>query len=258
VPIDIRGDAARFYDLSPGKPNDIDFYRERIPARDAAVLELGCGTGRVLVPLSAACGYIHGVDASSAMISICEEKLARENVPGNRARVEVGDITDLSLSREFDLIIAPFRVLQNLETDDEVDGLFDTIREHLSSGGKCILNVFNPNRDSDTMRREWVNTEEYSCWETETEGDRVTCHGRNARMDPERMVLYPELTYRRYCDNRLSDEATLKIVMRCYYPDEFERLITGHGFDVVGRLGGYAGEAYGEGPELVITFGGSG
>ena len=42
--------------------------------------------------------------------------------------------------------------------------------------------------------------------------------------------------------------------MRCYYPDEFEQLITGHGFEIVHRWGGYAGEIYGEGPELVIEF----
>ena len=42
--------------------------------------------------------------------------------------------------------------------------------------------------------------------------------------------------------------------MRCYYPDEFEQLINGHGFEIVQRWGGYAGEIYGEGPELVIEF----
>ena len=42
--------------------------------------------------------------------------------------------------------------------------------------------------------------------------------------------------------------------MRCYYPDEFEALIVDHGFEIVGRWGGYQGEPYGEGPELVLQF----
>jgi hypothetical protein len=40
--------------------------------------------------------------------------------------------------------------------------------------------------------------------------------------------------------------------MRCHYPDEFEALIRDHGFTVTNRWGGYRGETYGDGPELVV------
>jgi hypothetical protein len=50
------------------------------------------------------------------------------------------------------------------------------------------------------------------------------------------------------------NEALLKIAMRCYYPDQFEKLIADHGFQIMCRWGGYQGEAYGQGPELVIQF----
>ena len=166
----------------------------------------------------------------------------------------MGDITDIDLGRTFDLVIAPYRVLQNLETDVEVDGLFRVVRRHLSPRGTCILNVFRPKYDPEGMRREWPRDSEYFCWEAPIEGGRVTCHGRNARIDAERMILYPELVYRRYSGDELKDKAVLKIVMRCYYPDEFERLILDHGFEIVERWGGYAGEPYGQGPELVIQF----
>ena len=52
----------------------------------------------------------------------------------------------------------------------------------------------------------------------------------------------------------LQKEAILKLVMRCYYPDEFEKLIVTHGFDNINRWGGYRREPYGEGSELVIQF----
>jgi hypothetical protein len=73
-------------------------------------------------------------------------------------------------------------------------------------------------------------------------------------MDPEHLVLYPELIYRMFIAGQLAEEAVLKLVMRCYYPDTFERLIQDHGFVILNRWGGYAGEAYGQGPELVIQF----
>ena len=42
--------------------------------------------------------------------------------------------------------------------------------------------------------------------------------------------------------------------MGCWYPSELERLVVEHGFRVVERWGGYAGEAWGSGPELVVQF----
>ena len=59
---DTRAEAAKYYDLSPNTPADVPFYQGRIPSPEACVLELGCGTGRVLVPLTPRCGHIHGLD----------------------------------------------------------------------------------------------------------------------------------------------------------------------------------------------------
>jgi hypothetical protein len=42
--------------------------------------------------------------------------------------------------------------------------------------------------------------------------------------------------------------------MRCYYPNEFDKLIVKLGFKVIHRWGGYANEPYGQGEELVIQF----
>lgn len=252
--IDIRTEAAKYYDLNPDVPKDLQFYRNRILSSDCEVLELGCGTGRVLVSLARYCAYIHGIDISEAMASICREKLKQAHVSITKASVQVGDITNLSLDRKFDLMIAPYRVFQNLETDAEIDGFFETVRRHLAPEGRCILNVFNPNRDVETLRREWVSPEEYKSWETIIGDERITCHGKNTRMDTVKMVLYPELIYRRYRGGSLVEEVVIKIVMRAYYANEFDQLIKEHGFEILRRWGGYHGESYGEGPELVIEF----
>ena len=62
------------------------------------------------------------------------------------------------------------------------------------------------------------------------------------------------LVYRIYDGDVLQDEEVLKIAMRCYWPNEFEKLIADHGFEIINRWGGYDGEIYGEGNELVIEF----
>ncbi len=254
MPEDIRAAAAKHYDLDSDPLEDAPFYKRLIPSPQAQVLELGCGTGRVTVPLAASCGYIHGIDRSPAMIAICRQKLERADIGAAKVRVEVGDITNLDLGRKFDLIVAPYRVMQNLETDREVEGLFECIRKHLAPDGRCILNVFNPQREPESMRQAWSSTDEIFCWEMPVEGGKVVHHERRPRMDPVKLVLYPELIYRRFEGETLIDEAILKIVMRCYYPGQFDKLIVDHGFQILNRWGGYQNEVYDQGPELVIQF----
>lgn len=251
--MDIRDTSAQYYDLNPDIPEDIPFYLNLIPP-DAEVLELGCGTGRVTLPLATHSRFVQGVDLSPAMLRVCRERLQQASVPPEKAAVQVGDITRLALGRRFDWIIAPFRVMQNLETDTQVDGLFETIRAHLKPGGQCVLNVFHPNRDPRALREEWVNPQEQPDWEQTLDGDRVVCTWRAARMDKDKLILYPELIYRRYRGNQQVDEAVMKFVMRCYYPDEFTALVQQNGFQIVGRWGGYHGEPYSRGPELVLRF----
>ena len=134
--MDARAQAAKYYDANPVFPNDIPFYRQRILSLQAKVMELGCGTGRVLVSLVDRCRYIHGIDHSEEMLALCGKKLQERRVPSRKARAELGDITNFSLPTQFDLAIAPFRVLQTLVTDAEVEGLFRCVRKHLAPGGK--------------------------------------------------------------------------------------------------------------------------
>ncbi len=252
--LDIRLDAAKFYDLNPHFPRDVPFYQALIPSPQAAVLELGCGTGRVTLPLAAHCRFIRGIDLSPAMVELCRAKLAQADIGSDRAVVSEGDISRLDLGQRFDLIIAPFRVMQNLETDAEVDGMLDGIARHLAPGGTCILNVFRPFYAPGELRERWLVPGEKLAWEAPVEGGKAACYDRRIDVDEQRLVLYPDLVYRRYRADTLVEEVVLHLAMRCYYPDTFAALIIGHGFRIVNQWGGYEGEPYGEGPELVVQF----
>jgi hypothetical protein len=116
------------------------------------------------------------------------------------------------------------------------------------------MKVDIPNRDRESLRQEWCRETETPSWEVLIKGGKIACYDRRPCMDKEKLILYPELIYRRYEGEVLKDEAVLKLIMRCYYPDDFEKLVTAHGFKIIDRWGGYAGEAYGKGPELVLQF----
>jgi len=254
MPIDLRVEAARYYDLNPNALVDVPFYIERLPGPEARALELGCGTGRVSIPLAQRCGFLHGLDLSEAMLELCRAKIGQAGLGPERIIVEQANITDYDLGSLFDLIVAPFRVIQNLETDEQLAGLFRCIRAHLAPGGRCILNVFHPYRLREELLRVWETHEENLAWEIERDGERMTCHDVRRRLVEEPLVLYPELIYRRYRGEELPDETVLPIPMRCFYPDEFLELICSAGFAITDSWGGYAGEPYGQGKELVVEF----
>lgn len=253
MPIDIRMEVAKYYDACRVPFDDTSFYIRQMPHPQARVLELGCGTGRILLPLADRCGYIHGLDSSEAMLTICREKLQRAGVTQERVRIDMADITDFYLGQQFDLIIAPFRVMQNLASDAEVDGLFRGIHRHLAPGGTAILNVFRPLLERERMLTDWCRPEKFN-YEISVEGGVLRRYDNRPRITADPLVCYPELIYRFYQDEQLVEEAILPIAMRCYYPDEFLQLIEGHGSRVTGKWGGYADELYGEGGELVVAF----
>ena len=249
-------EVARYYDVAFDLEGDIDFYTNHISS-DGTVLELGSGTGRVLIPLARKCASIVGVDMSQAMIDICKEKLKRTGISQADVTIHHGDVTCLQLNQKFDLIIAPLRVFQSLEDDEEVDAFFSVIRDNLAPNAFCILNVFNPNAPFEQLISDWEassKNEEILAFEKPYDRGLLKHSSRRVRLCQEPLIVYTELMFRYYENAALVSESSFEAPMRVYYPEEFIKVVTEHNFIILDCWGGYAGEKYGEGSELVLKF----
>jgi SAM-dependent methyltransferase len=141
-------DLPAIYDSVPAynSRRDVQFYVEEAKNAGTSVLELGCGTGRILLPIARSGRSIDGLDASSQMLERCRAKVASEPDPvRRRVSLHRGDVRDFDLGRQFDLVIAPFRVVQHLTTIDDQLGFLDSVARHLAPGGRLTFDVFNPN-----------------------------------------------------------------------------------------------------------------
>ncbi len=138
---------AAFYDFySLGLEGDVQFYIEEARKAGTPMLEIGCGTGRILLPIAQAGSSVVGLDRSPEMLTLLRRKLAKLS-PDVQARVELveGDMRDFSLDRHFSLITIPYRAFLHLLTPKAQRQALECIREHLAADGRLILNIFDPN-----------------------------------------------------------------------------------------------------------------
>lgn len=143
-------EAVEFYDhfTQYAERPDIGFYVEESRRAGGPVLEIGCGTGRVLIPTARSGAIIAGLDASAAMLQRCREKLADEAAEV-RARVALheADMRAFDLGRTFALVTIPFRAFQHLLTIEDQLACLRCIHRHLVPGGRLIMDLFNPSLD---------------------------------------------------------------------------------------------------------------
>ena len=132
---------ARFYDLDlEGFDDDVVLYLELAAGLD--VLELGCGTGRVAVPLAEAGLRVTGVDLSPAMLA-----RARERAEGLPLRLVEGDMRTLDLAERFGAVVLPLGGLQHMATVAEVVAALETVARHLAPDGRAVVDVEAPHPD---------------------------------------------------------------------------------------------------------------
>jgi SAM-dependent methyltransferase len=124
--------------------DDIPFYVARAKEARGAVLEAGCGTGRVLLPTLEAGVDIDGFDIRPGMIEHLKHKASGL---GLTPRVSVADMRDFTMPRRYGLITIPFRAFQHLLTTADQVAALRCMREHLEGGGALVFNVFFPSFD---------------------------------------------------------------------------------------------------------------
>jgi SAM-dependent methyltransferase len=135
---------ARFYDLDFGEADaDLLMYQQFASRCGSPILELGCGTGRVLLPLARQGYQITGVDLSLPMLEVARRKVAAEDLT-ERVTLLQQDMRELELGGRFNLAFAAINSFMHLlNTDDQLTALAH-IRHHLAPSGVLLLDLFNP------------------------------------------------------------------------------------------------------------------
>jgi SAM-dependent methyltransferase len=142
---------ARHYDAAYAAKTDLvdlPFYLDLARRSRGPILEIGCGTGRMLLPIAREGVEIHGVDNSSAMLRVLKSRLAGEPPEvRKKAHLHKGDMRRFRLKKKFPLVIVPFRPLQHMFTLKEQLSALETAAFHLQPKGIFAFDVFYPKLD---------------------------------------------------------------------------------------------------------------
>jgi len=238
---------AEFYDqVVPYRyRQDISFFVEMAEASGGPVLEIGCGTGRVLIPTARAGIEIVGLDLSSSMLSICREKLSREPTEAqSKVQLVEGDMRQFDLGREFRLATIPFRPFQHLVTVEEQLSCLKSIHRHLVPGGRLVLDLFNP--DLRYLVEEGGTVESIPEPEfTMPDGRRVIRRGRIVSRDWFNQVQDIEMIYYVTHSDGRQERLVHRFAMRYLFRFEAEHLLARCGFQVEDVYADYDRSPYG-------------
>ena len=130
---------APFYDWENAQTvqrRDVSFWQRLAAAQEGAVLELGCGTGRLSIPVARAGARLVGVDRSAPMLARARSRLKRAGLM-DRTLLVRGDIRELPFRsrRGFHLVMAPYGMLQSLTNEADLKAALASVHRVLKPGG---------------------------------------------------------------------------------------------------------------------------
>jgi SAM-dependent methyltransferase len=249
-----RLDAELYDHYAPGVDGDVGFYVEQAVKAGGRVVELGCGTGRVLVPIARAGVEVVGVDRAPSMLAVARAKIASLS-PEVRARIELveADMRSLALGRRFALVMIPYRAFLHMLTIEDQRACLRRVAEHLADDGRLALNVWDPNLAVIGARLgPGAGTLRYArAFTHPTSGRRVLVweafHYDPARQLVDGHFVFDELDAAGTVVARRASPLTLRWI----YASEMRHLLELEGFAVEALHGDFRGGAFRHGSEQV-------
>ena len=204
---------------------DGPFYLSLAQQVGGTVLELGCGTGRITIPMAQAGIEMTGLDVVPQMLERARQKAGELSI-----RWVEGDVRTFQLEQSFNLICATGGVFNMLLTRADQEAMLQQVRKHLTPDGLFAIDVVVPQAD-------WmVSHPEETHWDTyDTEDGRTIQLSGTEHYDPIRQIKH-EVAYRRW--TQPDGQPVTKIStfrFRYIFPQEMEALLHYNGYSIQNR-----------------------
>ena len=241
--IDSYSTTAKYYDGAYAAKQDLvdlPFYLDLAEQTAGPILEVACGTGRVLLSIARKGIEIHGVDNSRPMLKILQESLARESQEvRERVKLHEGDMRDFRLGTKYPLVMIPFRPMQHMHTVEDQVSALTSVASHLNEGGILAFDVFYPKFDVITTKM----VEEVFEFEWSPDPDSaeiVRRYFRKDSVDKIHQIFYFTFIYRTFRAGELILEETEAFKLSYFTYPHLRALFLLAGLEPVAEYGSFA------------------
>lgn len=232
--------------------DDIDMILSLARECNGPVLEMGCGTGRIMQHLVEAGHRVVGVDISPDLIAIAQEKLSK--IPASEPYVlALGDFTDIELhEHEFTFAFCTSNTLMHVDKPEGQLKAIQNAYDHLAPGGLLLIDLFNP----DVNRMLAVNAlmELADEWEDEEQNSHVMKWSVRT-FDFGEQLQDTLFIYEEVDANGAVHKTVCPFVLRFLWRNEAELMLRHTGFTVEGVWGDFDGSPYDSNSERLILLG---
>ncbi len=243
---------ARYYDLDQNDfADDIPFYLNLAQRAGAPIFEMGCGAGRLLLPLAQAGYAITGIDDSATMLAIARQKIAAAGLE-SKATLMPADMRCATLPRRFRLGFCGNNTLMHLPALHDQYAALQTAFSLLRSGGLFVVDLPNPHLSTLTEEQTPLLLEKEMF-------DPVSGH-RILKFFSQRGDLTTQVADITLIYDEIDAEGAVRrtlapMQMRWVYPYEARLLMEAAGFHVEGVFGSYDLEPFERRSERMILLG---
>lgn len=237
---------ADFYDRLMSDPDssaDVAFYASIAGSPPARILELGCGTGRLLLPLASAGYAVTGIDNVPGMLTVARRKAEDALLA---PRLVLTDVREFELHSRFHLIFFAHNSMGHLHTLADLQACLRCVHAHLANDGLFVIDMWNPLPPllavTPTVRGGIGGYVDHT-------GVRVEVTETSLYDDAEQML------HRVWHLTRATgEEKSVQFKTRVLFPQELEHLLVLNGFAVRAKYGNFAKEAFttGSRQQLVV------
>jgi SAM-dependent methyltransferase len=227
---------------------DLPYWIGKAGAAGGPVLEVGCGSGRLLLPIAKAGVDIEGLDASRAMIRRLKAKAAAAGLP---VRTKTADMRDFSMGRRYALVFCAFNGFAHCETVADQIACLKACRRHLEPGGAVAVHMTYPGPAY------WLEPEGKAVLELETPlpgGGKLELWD-DRRKDPVAQKQESTMEIREFDGAGGKVETrTFHAVQRWVYRFELELLFAAAGFARCEFYGGFDEKALGSPEDQMVAW----
>ncbi len=238
-----RGLIASSWDLLRGDTSDWPdraFYRDVILQHGQPALDVGCGTGRLVLDYLASGLDVDGVDNSPEMLEICREKAGRL---GLRPRLYEQAMESLSLPRKYRTIFVPSSSFLLLADESKTRAAMGRFVDHLESGGTLVMPfmiLWKVDEANDDQAKEWRLVAE----QARPDDGAIVRRWSRARFDVARQLVHSEDRYEIIVDDEVvtTERHSRSPELRWYTLDQALDLYREMGFTDIRAVSGFTDE----------------